>query len=127
MLAAYELAVQESDRADEEEVEAAERSRSGGRSEDGGSDPQLLATLAEVLAEVPGNHRTGSRPTLRRGLPITDYPQAKLVQLVRWIESDDRLRTEDELLEEMMRELGFRKRGSRIVIAINQAILQARR
>jgi very-short-patch-repair endonuclease len=71
--------------------------------------------------------RTGSRPPLRRGEPIDHYTQADLVRLVRWIESDDLIRTEPELVMEMVRELGFQKRGKKIVAAIEAAILQARR
>jgi hypothetical protein len=45
---------------------------------------------------------------------------------VRWIESDTLLRTEEELFAEVMRELGYRNRGSRIVRAISEAIRTAR-
>lgn len=38
------------------------------------------------------------------------------------LESDTLLRTEDQLLTEVMRELGFQKRGKRIVEAITSAI-----
>jgi hypothetical protein len=46
---------------------------------------------------------------------------------VKWIESDDILRTEDELLAETMVELGFARRGNRVVAAIMAAIGAARR
>ena len=55
-----------------------------------------------------------------------DYPLQQLVQLVRWIESDTLLRTEEDLLWEMMEDLGFRRRGSRITERLKQAIRQAR-
>lgn len=45
----------------------------------------------------------------------------------RWIESDELIRTQDELILETMRELGFQKRGKKIVAAIEAAIFQARR
>ena len=57
---------------------------------------------------------------------ITDYTLPQLVQLVRWIESDTLLRTEEDLLQEMMEDLGFRRRGSRITERLNQAIREAR-
>jgi hypothetical protein len=47
--------------------------------------------------------------------------------LIQWIESDTLLRTEDALLAEAIRQLGFQKRGSRIVAALIEAIRQARR
>ena len=57
---------------------------------------------------------------------ITDYSLAELVRLIRWIESDTLLRTEDQLLTEVMSCLGYQRRGSKIVAAINQAIARAR-
>jgi very-short-patch-repair endonuclease/DNA polymerase III delta prime subunit len=66
-------------------------------------------------------------PCLLRGLPITDYPDGSLRLLAQWIRSDQALRTEDELMTEMMRELGFQKRGSRITSRLSQAIAQTRR
>ena len=73
----------------------------------------------------------GARPRVpRRGArgyeAITDYTLPQLVQLVRWIESDTLLRTEEDLLQEMMEDLGFRRRGSRITERLNQAIGEAR-
>jgi hypothetical protein len=41
---------------------------------------------------------------------------------VRWVESDGARRTEDELIREVMSELGFQRRGKRIVAAIKAAI-----
>ena len=73
----------------------------------------------------------GARPRVpRRGArgyeAITDYTLPQLIQLVRWIESDTLLRTEEDLLQEMMEDLGFRRRGSRITERLNQAIREAR-
>jgi hypothetical protein len=85
-----------------------------------------LDAIDKVVQEAGNASRTRSRPRIPRGLLITDYSPLQLVQLIRWIESDDRLRTENELITETMLELGFRKRGSRIVTAISHAIRQAR-
>jgi len=71
--------------------------------------------------------RSASRPRIRRGLPIHEYTQEELVQLIRWIESDEQLRTEDELLAEAINELGYQRRGSKIVAALQIAIRRARR
>jgi very-short-patch-repair endonuclease len=78
-------------------------------------------------AEMPVAKRKGSRPRVRRNQPIGAYTQADLVSLVRWIESDDLVRTEDDLLIETIHELGFEKRGKNIVAAILAAIRVARR
>ncbi len=42
-----------------------------------------------------------------------------------WIRSDDILRTEDELFQEMMRELGFQRRGKNVVTRLTAAITQS--
>ncbi len=44
-----------------------------------------------------------------------------------WISSDDVLRTEGELLDEMMRELGFQRRGQNVVARLTTAISRSRR
>jgi hypothetical protein len=48
------------------------------------------------------------------------------MRLIHWIESDDLIRTEDELLLETMHELGFKRGGKKIVVRIRVAIKQAR-
>ena len=69
----------------------------------------------------------GPRPAVTAGLPISDYSMAELVALARWLNSDTLLRTDDDLLREMRRELGFSRGGSRINAAILEAIAVARR
>lgn len=59
--------------------------------------------------------------------PIMDYTHAQLVRLIRWIESDTLLRTDEELREAAIQALGYQRRGSRIVGAINAAIAAAHR
>lgn len=81
-----------------------------------------------IMAPAP---QRGPRPRVpARGAPgydsIGDYSSAQLVQLARWIESDSLLRTEEDLLREMMDELGFRRRGSRITGALRSAIQESR-
>ena len=46
--------------------------------------------------------------------------------MVRWIQSDGRLRTDEEIAGEVVKELGFLRRGTRIVEAVNQAIRAVR-
>lgn len=73
-------------------------------------------------ADEPLPVRRKRRPPIGRGLPITQYSQRELVRLVAWIESDGLLRTEDDLVGEVMNELGFRRRGVRILATVRQAI-----
>ena len=53
---------------------------------------------------------------------ITDYSHRQLVALARWIKSDTLLRTDDDLMREMMDELGFKRSGTRIRSALARAI-----
>ena len=69
----------------------------------------------------------GPRPRISRGLPIAEYTQADLVTLAQWILSDTLLRTDADMLSEMMQELGFGRRGRRIVEAIEEAVSIASR
>jgi very-short-patch-repair endonuclease len=67
----------------------------------------------------------GPRPPVIPRLPIGGYSDSELLSLAHWIRSDEVLRTEDELLQEMMRQLGFQKRGKNVVARLTAAIKQS--
>jgi len=46
--------------------------------------------------------------------------------LIQWIQSDSRLRTDDELIAELVRELGFQRRGPRIEAVCREALRLAK-
>jgi very-short-patch-repair endonuclease/DNA polymerase III delta prime subunit len=107
---------------------------------DDGDVPQTLTFASQQSGEIsadeagsdndsqaPRVRPMGSRPFVLAGKPIHAYADSELVALVRWIESDDLLRTEDELVDEMMRELGFRRHGKNVVATLAAAITRARR
>jgi very-short-patch-repair endonuclease len=81
------------------------------------------AALSRTTPE-PGQ-RPGPRPPIAGGQPIEAYSDTELASLARWIASDDVLRTEDELLQEMMRELGFQRRGKNVVARLTTAITRS--
>ncbi|HEY0735383.1 MAG TPA: AAA domain-containing protein [Herpetosiphonaceae bacterium] len=81
--------------------------------------------VAEDTQQTPAPSR-GPRPNIGSWTTITDYTEEELVALVKWIQSDGRLRTDDEVAEEMVQELGFRRRGPRIMSTIRKAIARAR-
>jgi very-short-patch-repair endonuclease len=107
-----------------------------GRLADGGtrshhrSEPvttQRMIGSIHGQASAPRPQREAAlNPRLLPGLPITEYSDRELWLLALWIRSDGTLRTEDELMAELMRELGFQKRGSRIASKLSQAIAQTR-
>lgn len=74
-----------------------------------------------------GKARSRKRPPVPAGGKIDEYSEHQLIQLAAWIQSDECLRTDEELLTELMRELGFQRRGARIEGALRRAVLAARR
>jgi len=76
-------------------------------------------------ATDPGAAR-GPRPPIERGLDIGFYNPVDIDRILRWIRSDGRLRTDDQLLEEAMDDLGFHRRGARIEAALRGAIERTR-
>ena len=77
-----------------------------------------------VVTVLPAGR--GSRPDVVPGDSITAYSHRDLVALARWIMSDTLLRTDDDMHREMRRELGFKRGGSRINPALQQAIDEAK-
>jgi very-short-patch-repair endonuclease len=67
------------------------------------------------------------RPDVPQRDRINQYSIDELVKLIQWILSDGCLRTDDEIIRNMLPELGFSKRGVRIEARILQAIQQVRR
>jgi hypothetical protein len=57
---------------------------------------------------------------------INEYSRNELVQLIQWISSDGELRTDDEIITEMVAALGFGRRGVRIAAAIRNALVAFR-
>ncbi|HEY8844355.1 MAG TPA: AAA domain-containing protein [Gaiellaceae bacterium] len=106
-------------------VEAADR-EDAAADDDPPADPYVIKRVPRSDVEASVSSRRGARPRVRRNQPIGTYTRAQLVQVVRWIETDDLVRTEDDLLLDTMAELGFQKRGTKIVAAIRAAIRQAR-
>ena len=85
-------------------------------------NPGLLDTRASA---APTAGRAGLCPIRTHRDSIDDYSPTELVAVVRWIESDTLLRTEAQLLAEMMRTLGFARKGWKITAALTTAIAGA--
>jgi very-short-patch-repair endonuclease len=89
----------------------------------------VLADVAPSLAVVPTEplppKRAGTRPRIASGSPIDTYTTSELLAVVRWIVSDGLLRTDDELLRETARELGYARIGSKIDRTLRGVIVNA--
>ena len=68
----------------------------------------------------------GPRPRVFSYGSIVGMPPSQIDAVVAWIESDGLLRTSDEVVNEAMRELGFARRGTRIVAAIEASVARTR-
>ena len=61
------------------------------------------------------------------GRDIDDYPDFELVRFMRWIMSDGVLRPKEELITMGTKELGYQRRGSKIVAALGRAVATVQR
>jgi len=64
----------------------------------------------------------GLRPLIGSRDSITQYEEWELTAMIDWIESDGRLRTDEETIEELMPALGFHRRGIRIESVLQSAL-----
>jgi very-short-patch-repair endonuclease len=80
------------------------------------TEKQFARNLPEMQREVNGTQICGrvERPRIPKRESITDYSRAELLEWIAWIDSDGRLRTHEEKIEELLPELGFARRGTRI-------------
>jgi very-short-patch-repair endonuclease len=115
-VASYEQAVSASEAADAAAAASLPHYESGG----GETDARLPVVPRQ---HIPGR---GPRPGVPAGYPITEYSEGELVSVIHWLCSDTLLRTDDELFDEFMAELGFKRRGSRIRAAFENALAKAR-
>ncbi|MCR1785488.1 DUF4011 domain-containing protein [Nocardioides carbamazepini] len=102
-------------------VEAADKGGATGQR----AHPIASPTTVEPATGQPT--RTLPTPKIWYGQPITTYSRSELVAVVRWIQSDGLLRTEEDLIRDAMDELGWRRRGSRIDAGLRDAIVAAKR
>lgn len=86
--------------------------------------PPQQPPRAYAAAVSPGVR--GPRPAIPRRPSIDAYSEEELVSLVHWVQSDGALMTDDEIVRQVMVELGFQRRGARIEATIRRGIERAR-
>ena len=94
-------------------------------------ETQPTPAVSRSVPQSKTSPQRGRRPGApRKGThgyeKITDYDHSQLVDLARWILSDTLLWTDDDLIREMMNELGFKRSGKLITDALRKAIRDAR-
>lgn len=77
---------------------------------------------AEHVHTVSAKSQRGPKPVIPVRSSINEYTSSELVQWLQWIASDGLLRTDDQIMDEMIAILGFSRRGARIERAIQAAI-----
>jgi very-short-patch-repair endonuclease len=91
---------------------------------------KLPLSSEETPVRRPNEPEAGSTRCPRPSVPlrdsITDYSKIELLELIEWINSDGRLRTDDEIIEELLPELGFSRRGARIEAMLRDLLYQCR-
>jgi very-short-patch-repair endonuclease len=102
-------------------LEAYQKAVENGRPQAPNVDRPSAATPGPARSSVARSAR-GQRPHVPRNQPITEYSIRQRADLAGWIRSDGRLRTDEEMVEAMMAELGFERRGKRIEAALREAI-----
>jgi very-short-patch-repair endonuclease len=97
---------------------------------DAGGMPIVAGGVGAAVEPLPSSVGPspvrGPRPLLGPHRAITEYTASQLRALAAWIDSDGRLRTDDEIVEEMVRELGYLRRGHRIEEALRSAVARYR-
>lgn len=89
----------------------------------GGDEDAIPDKSAELkISAEPTEPLRRAWPGIRRGLSIADYSINDLRSVVRWVQSDGLLRTQDQIEYEVRKALGFKRRGSKIVEEIRKAI-----
>ena len=130
LVEAYKLAAEQTDSRAAEPAQATPTAP--GSDEAGAAEVNGVADEVRVVfggnggGNSAGGRPRDGRPRLRRGVPIEEYPMGQLVALARWIDSGEELYTSEELIREMMRELGFRRLGHKIEARLRAAIQEAR-
>jgi very-short-patch-repair endonuclease len=106
---AFHSAVEYADKLDNGEI------RNGSRNENG-------SDKTKTDPENVFSKKRGIRPAIPIRTSISQYSTYELVQLIQWISSDGQLRTDDEIIAEMVSVLGFSRRGVRIETAVRNAL-----
>lgn len=84
--------------------------------------PTVDAAPSPPVPAIPVGKRSSPTAPIPTRESIGDYSALELQNLLRWVKSDGKLRTNDELADEMFEALPFSRRGSKIDAAIRRTI-----
>ena len=93
--------------------------KAGVAGEVGGSRPNNAAVQGQA---GNGLKTRGPKPPIWIAGSIDEYKPEDVRTMVQWIQSDGKLRTDDEIVEEAARELGFSRMGTKIDATIRNEV-----
>jgi len=111
---------EEIDRAVQAFEKAVKKSDGNGDSSPGPAGPQKLNQ--QRPSKPPKPVRSSVRAPISARNSIDEYSDTELQGLLGWVKSDGKLRTNDELVDEMFAALPFSRKGSRIDEALRRTI-----
>lgn len=76
-------------------------------------NPDTMESATQI-PQQPNQRQRSPRPSIPVHKTIDEYTDLELQQIAEWIQSDDLLRTDDELIHDMLKLLPFKRLGSRI-------------
>jgi len=109
-ITAFRAAVEYADRID---------SSGGGHHDVNGTTPK--SDNHSSTAREASSRTRDARPKIPKKGNVNEYTIRELITLIDWIESDGQLRTDEEIIDEMV-QLLFHRRGNRIEAAVREAI-----
>lgn len=86
-------------------------------------DPEELITVRPVDQIVVGADR-GPRPRVPRRAKIDEYSDREVIAICSWVLGDRLPMDRESRIDQVLQELGFRRRGKKIVERINAALHQ---
>ncbi len=92
-----------------------------------GTSSSVENTKTKMSEPTKKRERKLPEPLMKKGLSIREYKREELLKLVLWLLSDGVLRTDEDLFQEMMQELGFKRKGPLITKALEDVIMEANR
>lgn len=86
-------------------------------------EPETTASAHKEQIMSPTNTPgRKARPNVTRRETIGEYSRWELLAMIDWIQSDGRLRSDEEIIAELVSELGFQRRGTRIDQALKSVL-----
>lgn len=113
-------------RRDEEIDRAVQAFQRAVQKSDGNGEASVESRRVKAPSPADTQNITATRGSEKPPIPvrnsIDEYSPGEMRELLRWVKSDGKLRTNDELADEMFEALPFSRRGSRIEAALRKAI-----